>query len=67
MGSGVVVLGPHSIPQQPWFLFMHSFIEIVFIEHFTRPQGSEIPKSVWCELYFDGGALVTWSLERSLT
>lgn len=38
MGSGVVVLGPHSIPQQAWFLFTHSFIQIVFTEHFTQRQ-----------------------------
>lgn len=48
MGSKMVVLGPHLIPQWAWFLlihlFIHSFIQIAFIEHLlsVRPQGSEM-------------------------
>lgn len=54
MGSKMVVLGPHLIPQRARFLlihlFVHSFIQIAFIEHLlsVTPQGSEIVSHRTC-------------------
>lgn len=48
-GCGMVILGPHPIPQQAWFLLIHLFILLfklyLLSTYSVRPQGSEIGES----------------------
>ena len=87
MGSRVGALSPLPIPQQAWslliHLFIHSFIQIVFVEHLlcVGPPWPEISKSqalppgssqsggeaVEHDMYCGGGSLGQLELRRPLT